>query len=357
MALVQFWPDWMQIVIIAGIFALGQFIEGNFLSPKLVGDRIGLHPVWLMFALFAFGYLFGFVGLLLAVPLAAAAGVLIRFALDAISRKPALSRGADAAAAARPHPSRDPPNENDTQAPRQLVLDLAPRPAYGQRGFSRRILQSACAAAFIETGPLGPHARRCWSARRESANRICSKSGDDARSGALVDIPSSLIEALVPDIMPSGGAVALEHAPDATLNERALFHLLNAARENRGYVLIASRDARPGTGALTLPDLISRLEAAPAIQIQPADDDLLRGVLVKLFADRQSPWMTGSCRISDDPDAAVAWMRRAAWSRQSTTARSHGQPAEARGHCIAQVLADLVESADLRTMMAPERCS
>jgi predicted PurR-regulated permease PerM len=79
--LVQFWPDYLSILIIVGIFAVGQFIEGNILSPKLVGHRIGLHPVWLMFALFAFGYLFGFVGLLLAVPLAAAAGVLVRFAL------------------------------------------------------------------------------------------------------------------------------------------------------------------------------------------------------------------------------------------------------------------------------------
>ena len=80
--LVQFWPDFASIAIVIGIFAAGQFIEGNFLSPKLVGSSIGLHPVWLMFALFAFGYVFGFVGLLLAVPLAAAAGVLVRFALN-----------------------------------------------------------------------------------------------------------------------------------------------------------------------------------------------------------------------------------------------------------------------------------
>ena len=82
MALIQFWPDWTLILIVAAIFAAGQFMEGNFLSPKLVGGRIGLHPVWLMFALFAFGYLFGFVGLLLAVPMAAAVGVLTRFALS-----------------------------------------------------------------------------------------------------------------------------------------------------------------------------------------------------------------------------------------------------------------------------------
>jgi predicted PurR-regulated permease PerM len=80
-AFAQFWPDWVLIAGVIMIFFVGQFIEGYILQPKLVGDRVGLHPVWLMFALFAFGYLFGFVGLLLAVPLAAAAGVLIRFAL------------------------------------------------------------------------------------------------------------------------------------------------------------------------------------------------------------------------------------------------------------------------------------
>ncbi len=79
--LVQFWPDYNAVLLIVGIFVAGQLLEGNFLSPKLVGGSIGLHPVWLMFALFAFSYVFGFVGLLLAVPLAAAAGVFARYAL------------------------------------------------------------------------------------------------------------------------------------------------------------------------------------------------------------------------------------------------------------------------------------
>jgi predicted PurR-regulated permease PerM len=81
-ALVQFWPDWMMVVAVAVIFFLGQFIEGNILQPKLVGESVGLHPVWLMFALLAFGSLFGFVGLLIAVPAAAAVAVLVRFALN-----------------------------------------------------------------------------------------------------------------------------------------------------------------------------------------------------------------------------------------------------------------------------------
>ena len=80
-ALVQFWPDYAAILLVVGIFAVGQFVEGNFLSPKLVGSSIGLHPVWLMFALLAFGYVFGFAGLLLAVPMAAALGVMVRYAL------------------------------------------------------------------------------------------------------------------------------------------------------------------------------------------------------------------------------------------------------------------------------------
>ena len=80
-AVVQFWPDWIWIVAVAAIFGLGQFIEGNILQPRLIGSSVGVHPVWLMFALFAFGSLFGFVGLLLAVPATAAIGVLIRFGL------------------------------------------------------------------------------------------------------------------------------------------------------------------------------------------------------------------------------------------------------------------------------------
>lgn len=80
-ALVQFWPDWTMILVVAAVFGAGQFLEGNILQPKLVGDSTGLHPVTLMFALFAFGYLFGFVGMLIAVPAAAMIGVLARFAL------------------------------------------------------------------------------------------------------------------------------------------------------------------------------------------------------------------------------------------------------------------------------------
>lgn len=82
LALFQFWGDWLWIVLVWAIFQSGQFVEGNILTPKLVGTSVGLHPVWLIFALSAFGALFGFVGLLVAVPVAAAIGVVTRFAID-----------------------------------------------------------------------------------------------------------------------------------------------------------------------------------------------------------------------------------------------------------------------------------
>lgn len=79
LGLFQFWGEWWSLGAVAAIFMLGQFFEGNILTPKLVGSSVGLHPVWLMFALSVFGSLFGFVGMLVAVPVAAAIGVVARF--------------------------------------------------------------------------------------------------------------------------------------------------------------------------------------------------------------------------------------------------------------------------------------
>jgi predicted PurR-regulated permease PerM len=95
-AIAQFWPEWTPIVVVVCVFFVGQFLEGYVLAPKLVGESIGLHPVWLMFALFAFAYLFGFVGMLLAVPLAAASGVLVRFAVRQYLASPLYTGAAPA---------------------------------------------------------------------------------------------------------------------------------------------------------------------------------------------------------------------------------------------------------------------
>ncbi len=79
-ALVQF-SDLTQVALVAVVFGIGQIVEGNVLTPKLVGEKVGLHPVWVIFALMAGGSLVGFTGVMLAVPIAAIIGVLVRFGL------------------------------------------------------------------------------------------------------------------------------------------------------------------------------------------------------------------------------------------------------------------------------------
>jgi len=100
LALVQFWPDALMISLVALVFFVGQAIEGNVLTPWLVGSRVRLHPVWVIFALFAFGAIFGFVGVLLALPLAAMIGVIARFAVGEYVKSNLYTGGA--------HPGRAP---------------------------------------------------------------------------------------------------------------------------------------------------------------------------------------------------------------------------------------------------------
>ncbi len=77
LAFAQF-GDITNVMYVVVVFMTGQFLEGNFLTPKLVGESVGLHPVWVMFALLSGGVLLGFLGLMIAVPIAAIIGVLVR---------------------------------------------------------------------------------------------------------------------------------------------------------------------------------------------------------------------------------------------------------------------------------------
>ncbi len=97
LAIFQF-DSWIWIAVVAAVFFLGQILEGNFLTPKLVGERVGLHPVWVIFGLLAGGTLFGFVGVLLAVPVTAIIGVGVRFALGRYLASPYYLGGESAAA-------------------------------------------------------------------------------------------------------------------------------------------------------------------------------------------------------------------------------------------------------------------
>ena len=97
-SIVQKWPDMHLFLYALGVVGAGQFLESYVISPKLVGESTGLHPVWLIFALFAFGEWFGFTGLLVAVPAAAAIGVILRHLIRSYQRSP-LFRGRRLAAA------------------------------------------------------------------------------------------------------------------------------------------------------------------------------------------------------------------------------------------------------------------
>jgi predicted PurR-regulated permease PerM len=93
-ALVQY-HDWLHVILVAVVFAVGQTLEGYVLVPKLVGDRIGLHPVAVIFAVLAGGELFGFIGVLVALPVAAVAMVLLRYAHERYRQSAMYRSGAE----------------------------------------------------------------------------------------------------------------------------------------------------------------------------------------------------------------------------------------------------------------------
>lgn len=124
LALFQFWgtgevpTDWLRIGIVAAIFIAGQVLEGNVLTPKLVGNSVGLHPVWLIFALSVFGTLFGFVGLLVAVPVAAMIGVLTRFGIEHYQNS-TLYSGHEPTTKAERYPADETPAQATPTTPEQ----------------------------------------------------------------------------------------------------------------------------------------------------------------------------------------------------------------------------------------------
>ena len=95
-ALLQYWPEWIPIAVVLGIFLAGQILADYVLTPRVMGSRIAVHPLWLIFGLLAGGTLFGFVGLLLSIPATAAVGVLARFFIGRYKQS-SLYRGAGGA--------------------------------------------------------------------------------------------------------------------------------------------------------------------------------------------------------------------------------------------------------------------
>ena len=177
---------------------------------------------------------------------------------------------------------RTPPSSHG-DGPSQLVLDLPHREALGAEDFF--VSQSnASAVDFIDTWPQWPH-----SAAVVVGPKGCGKSHLahvwQLRSGAQFLNASDVVEASIPSLQERQGVI-VEDIDAGLGDERALFHILNLARETQFSVLVTAKRP-PGELSISLPDLRSRLRALPVISIAMPDQSLLKAVLVKLFSDRQ----------------------------------------------------------------------
>jgi chromosomal replication initiation ATPase DnaA len=170
-----------------------------------------------------------------------------------------------------------------TQAPQQLTLDLPHRPALGAEDFLLSESNRAAVAMIdrwpdwphpvvVLSGPAGSgksHLAHVWQLRSGAGSVAASALGEDTLAARQAQ-----------------SCVVVEDVDRGVRDQRAMFHLLNLAREHRFQVLVTAR-TDPGDWNLTLPDLRSRLRQASLARIEAPDDALLRAVLVKLFADRQ----------------------------------------------------------------------
>ena len=166
---------------------------------------------------------------------------------------------------------------------RQLVLDLPHRTARGRDDFLVTP-SNAAAVAMVDRYPDWPHYGMVLLGAVGSGKSHLLEVWCQAAGAPLVS--AGAVGAEAPDRLLTGGALAIDDAPGNALDERALFHLLNLARQTGSHVLLAST-IDPAHWNVALPDLASRLRALAVARLDPPDDVLLRGVLVKLFADRQ----------------------------------------------------------------------
>ena len=167
--------------------------------------------------------------------------------------------------------------------PRQLALALGHDESFAREDFLAGP-QNAAALALIERWPEWP-SRAILLVGPEGSGKSHLAAIWAARSGARIIAARELDEASVPALLASG-ALVVEDLATWHVEERALFHLLNLAREQNANLLFTAR-SQPGAWPVKLPDLISRLRELPVVNLDPPDDALLRAVLVKLFADRQ----------------------------------------------------------------------
>jgi chromosomal replication initiation ATPase DnaA len=166
---------------------------------------------------------------------------------------------------------------------RQLVLGLPHRPALGREDFLVA-RPNEKAVSVIDRWPDWPSRALSLIGPPGSGKSHLAEAWRQRAAGFAVAASDLSLEQ-IPELI-AKGALVVEDAPGERLDERGLFHLLNLTREEGAFVLITSR-FNPLAWKLELPDLVSRLKAVPVVSLGLPDDELLRGVIVKLFADRQ----------------------------------------------------------------------
>lgn len=220
---------------------------------------------------------------------------------------------------------------------RQLVLDLPLRTALGREDFLVTP-SNAAAVAMIDRYPDWPHYGVVLVGGAGSGKSHLLEVWRKASAARLVS--ADAVGREPPDQLLSSGALAVDDAPGPSLDERALFHLFNLARQTGAHILIAG-ETDPSNWRVALPDLASRLKALAVARLDPPDDALLRGVLVKLFADRQlaieepliSYLMLRMPRSLDAARALVAEIDRLGMAEKTAVTRS----------LAARVLREMVE--------------
>ena len=297
-ALVQY-GDWQHVLLVLGVFGIGQVIESYLLTPWLVGDRIGLHPVAVIFAIMAGGQLFGFLGVLLALPVAAVANVLLRYAHErythsrlyarrhagdrarpVVERRRAgddravmpLTRHAAATPIARAAMPPRPRNCRWRCAIRRTSASTpsSPRPRARSRNCVRS-REGAGARLGVLAGPAGRRQdpSRCSrpARRREAAGRSAAFLPLEAAAGRLRDA----LEAF------DGHALVALDGLEAIAGDRddevALFDFHNRARSAGTRVLYTAHGVRRMRWRWRLPDLRSRLAQCTRVALSPLDDD------------------------------------------------------------------------------------
>ena len=315
----QFWDAKLWIVLTAGIFFFGQFVEGNILSPNLIGKSVGLHPVWLILALAVFGTLFGFTGLLVAVPVAAALGVISRFLIERYLESPLYT------GRCRPRTTK-PCGRGSSSSTCRRARRTAATPSSSRRRTSSPSRQVDSwpgwpLGRLAVAGPRGSgktHLAHVWAAR--AAARVLAAADLAALDLGRLPGDAALV---VEDVDRSGGDAAVEEA---------LFHLCNRLAAGGGSLLVTGREP-PARWPLALPDLASRLRAAPVARLEPPTTRCSPRCWSSSSPTASSPSAPSSSTIS-----SPGWTARSPpprrWSRPSTapaspvTARSPpGSPA------------------------------